>query len=207
MTKEEARKWLEDFSSYEISENIDVILFPPFTLLDVLSSYIKINDLKIKLGAQNVSHFPKGAFTGEVYAREIKEFAEYVLIGHSERRSNFNETNEIINEKIKAAMEAKLKIIVCVSNIEQVKELIDGEYIIAFEPIEAIGTGNPENPKDVSSMISKITEIKKVEVLYGGSVDPDNVRDYTSKDNISGTLVGSESLKANSFIEIIKNAS
>lgn len=206
MTKLEAKDWLEKFSLESIPEHAEVILFAPYTLLDMINGYIKVNGLNIKLGSQNISNFPKGAYTGEIYAEQIKEFAQYVLIGHSERRSNFGETDEIVNKKIEAAKNAGLETIVCVSNIEQLKN-ISAETIIAYEPIEAIGTGNPDSPEDVVDMALKLKGIKNTKLLYGGSVNSDNILNYTGLENIDGALIGTDSLDADSFIKNIKNAS
>ena len=206
MTKGEARNWILKFPQDLNLEDIEIVIFPPFTLLDLLSSYIKINDLPFKIGAQDVSLHLAGAYTGEINASQIKEFAEYVLIGHSERRSNFSETDEIVNKKIGESLREGIKPIVCVSNIGQVRSLVPGNYIIAYEPISAIGTGNPEDPNTVLSIIKQIKEIKDTEVLYGGSVNPQNIKDYTSLDNISGVLVGNSSLDAELFLNLIKNA-
>jgi triosephosphate isomerase len=182
------------------------MVFAPFTLLDMISSYIKVNSLQIKLGSQNVSGFPKGAHTGEIYSNQIKEFANYVLIGHSERRSIFGETNEIVNEKIKAARNVGLTTIVCISSLDQLKA-ISSDTIIAYEPIEAIGTGNPQLPKDVAEMAVKIKEIKDCKLIYGGSVNSDNIKSYTDLENIDGVLIGTDSLSVDTFIKNIKNAS
>jgi len=206
MTKSEARDWLEKFSLESIPEHMEVILFVPYTLLDIISGYIKVNGLSIKLGSQNVSRFPKGAHTGEIYANQIKEFAEYVLIGHSERRATFGETDEIVNKKIEAAKNVGLKTIVCVSNLDQLKSIYT-DTIVAYEPIEAIGTGNPELPKDVDDMSLRIKEIKNSKLIYGGSINSDNIKNYAELENVNGLLIGMDSLNADSFINNIKNAS
>jgi triosephosphate isomerase len=206
MTKDEARKWLLEFSSKSLPDEVEVIIFAPFTLLDILSSYIKVNDMPIKLGAQNISPFSKGAYTGEVNSDQIKEFCSYVLIGHSERRSNFSESDEMINKKIQQAKSAGLQIIACVSNIDQVKSLSLDDLVIAYEPLDAIGTGHPKNPEDVKSFVDQIKKVRDVSVIYGGSVNPEDVKNYTSLDNVNGTLVGSESLTAQHFSALINNA-
>jgi triosephosphate isomerase len=206
MTKEEAEIWLREFSTQDFSGLPEVILLAPFTLLDMASAYIKEKDLDIALGAQDISPFEKGAYTGEIYSGEIKEFCSYVLIGHSERRSNFNETDEIVNKKIEEAASSGLNIIVCVSNISQVRSLTTDNLVIAYEPLDAIGTGNAENPEDVESFVNQIKEIKNSVVIYGGSVNSEIVKNYTGLENINGVLIGSESLKANSFSDIIRNA-
>lgn len=207
MTKFEAKKWLEDFSMYPIQEGVEVVVFAPFTLLEMISSYIKINDMPILLGAQDISPFGKGAYTGEISAEQIKEFATYVLIGHSERRSNFTESKDMINKKIEKAKEADLSMLVCVSDLDQVKSLSVSDLALAYEPIEAIGTGKPQDPNEAQSFVSQIKDILNTTVIYGGSVNSENVINYTGIDNISGVLVGSASLDAKSFVDIIKNAS
>lgn len=206
MTKDEAKDWLERISLEQIPEHIEVMLFVPFTLLDMINSYIRVNSLKIKLGSQNVSRFPKGAHTGEIYANQIKEFADYVLVGHSERRSVFGETDEIVNKKIEAAKNIGLNTMVCISNLDQL-ESISAETIIAYEPLEAIGTGNPQLPKDVADMAVKIKNIKNCRLIYGGSVNSDNIKSYTNLENIDGALIGMDSLDVDTFIKNIKNAS
>lgn len=206
MTKFEARKWLEEFSLFDYPQEVEIVLFAPFTLLDMLDSYIKINDLPITLGSQDISPFDSGAFTGEVNAAQIKEMASYVLIGHSERRLNFSESNEMINKKIDKAKSVGLNVMVCISDLEQVKALNTSDFVIAYEPLSAIGTGNPQNPDEVINFVKKIKEIKNVSVVYGGSVKQDNVKNYTSLENIDGSLVGSESLNAKSFSTLITNA-
>lgn len=206
MTKDEAETWLEEFSKQDFSELPEVVLLAPFTLLDMVNTYIKDKSLPISLGAQDISPFKKGAHTGEVYSGEIKEFCSYVLIGHSERRSSFNETDEMVNKKIEEAASAGLSIIVCISNISQVKNLSSENVVIAYEPLEAIGTGNAENPEDVKLFVDQIKEIKNATVIYGGSVNSEIVKNYTGLENINGVLVGSESLKVNSFSDIIRNA-
>jgi len=206
MTRNEAKKWLEDFSLVSLPEGPEALLLAPFTFLDMISGYIRVNDLPIQLGAQDVSPFDPGAFTGEINADQIKEFGGYVLIGHSERRANFLESNEIINKKVEKALKVGLKVIVCISELDQVKALESEDLVIAYEPLSAIGSGNPENPQDVKDFVNKIKEIKNVSVIYGGSVKSANVNNYTSLENISGVLVGSASLEVNSFSALIKNA-
>lgn len=204
-TKIEAQKWLSEIALKDFPSNLEIVVFPPFTLLDYVSSFIKVNDLPLKVGAQDVSPFNDGAFTGEVSAKQISEFASYVLIGHSERRLNFSEENKIIEEKIQRSLETELTPIVCISKLEQLGEFRN--CIVAYEPIEAIGTGQPEDPKTVEEFIEKIKLHTNSPVIYGGSVSPDNAKQYTSLKNISGLLIGGQSLNEISFMKIIQNAS
>lgn len=204
-TKSEARNWIFEVSRQKFPNNLEIIIFPPFTLLDFLDSFIKANDLLFKLGAQDLSPFESGAYTGEISAFQIKEFANYVLIGHSERRKFFGEDEDIVNRKIERAISQDLKPIVCISNLNQVRSLSSDKIVIAYEPLDAIGTGKPENPSLVFNTINQIKQVKNVEVLYGGSVNSSNIKNYTSQENISGVLVGGQSLDADSFIKLINN--
>ncbi len=204
-TKNEARNWIFEVSRKRFPNNLEIIIFPPFTLLDFLDSFIKANDLPFNLGAQNLSSFKNGSYTGEVSASQIKEFASYVLIGHSERRMNFEEDEMTVNRKIEQAVSQDLNPIVCISSPDQASGLSSDKIIIAYEPLNAIGTGKPEDPHLVFNTINQIKQGKNVEVLYGGSVDPSNIRSYILQENISGVLVGGQSLEAQSFIKLINN--
>ncbi len=206
-TKREARQWFDEISNIKTPDNLEIIVFPPLTLLDFASNLIREKNLQIKLGAQNVSPFGPGAYTGEINGQQIKEFADYVLIGHSERRINFHESDEMINRKIDQALSLGIIPIVCVSNINQVKVLNRKIQLIAYEPIEAIGTGNSEDPKTVEEFVEIIKEEKEnAQVLYGGSVNAGNIKTYINIEQISGVLVGGESLDPLSFLGILKNA-
>ena len=207
-TKNEAKNWLEKVSVQNFEESLEVVILAPFTLLDTISGYIRVNDLPFKLGAQDVSPFDSGAYTGEVSAAQIKEFADYVLIGHSERRANFGESDEMVRKKVERAIAQELKPIVCISDLSQVANLkFDQELIIAYEPLEAIGTGKPQDPNSVESMANQIrAKMNATRIIYGGSVNADNLRDYVNLDGIEGALVGGGSLNSSSFIDILKNA-
>ena len=205
-TKNEAKKWLEVVSLLDFPDNVEVAVFPPFTLLDILSGYVKVNSLPFKLGAQDISPFDSGAYTGEISASQIKEFAEFVLIGHSERRINFGESDEVVREKANKAIGAGLIPIVCISSLDQITGLTQEQIIFAYEPIGSIGTGNPEDPTLVNKIAGQIKEETNRKVIYGGSVNADNIKDYLSLENISGSLIGGASLDPLSFTNIIKNA-
>ena len=207
-TKFEAKDWLVEISNYEVPTGLEVVIFPPFTLLDIISGYVRVNSMPFKIGAQDISPFDSGAFTGEISARQIKEFADYVLIGHSERRINFGESDEMVRKKVERAIAQELKPIVCISDLSQVANLkFDQELIIAYEPLEAIGTGKPQDPNSVESMANQIrAKMSATRIIYGGSINTDNLRDYINLDGIEGALVGGGSLNSSSFIDILKNA-
>ncbi len=205
-TKIEAKDWLVDASSVEVPEGIKVVVFPPFTLLDVMNGYVRVNSLPFSIGAQDVSPYGKGAYTGEVSAEQIKEFSEYVLIGHSERRINLKEDANMISKKVDQALSQKLKIIVCISSLDELLELKPEGLVIAYEPIGAIGTGNASSPKEVEEMSKKIKDMGFKDVIYGGSVNSENIKTFLGLSLVDGVLVGGESLDPKSFINIIGNA-
>lgn len=205
-TKFEAKDWLVEISNYEFPEGVEVILFPPSTLLDVVSGYVRVNSMPFKIGAQDVSPFGPGAYTGEVSAEQIKEFADYVLIGHSERRVNFSESTDMIIKKIDRAISVGLTPIVCVSELKELSGLSSSRIVVAYEPISAIGTGEAMDPNLVEDFSKEIKKINIQNVIYGGSVNSENVKNYLSLPSVDGLLVGGQSLDPKSFADLIKNA-
>lgn len=211
-TTTEALTWFENIkehkSEIESFNEKTIIVCVAFTLLPVLSEYIKKNNLPIHLCAQDISPFEKGPYTGEVNGEQIKEFAEYALIGHSERRDNFLENNDLLAKKVVQAKKYNLIPIICVQG-EKTPVPIDAE-IIAYEPPGAISTvskGIPDNPDDVKKVVDSIKKKypQKI-VIYGGSVNAENVTLFTSQVNIQGVLPGAASLDPQIFFNIIKNA-
>ncbi|MBI2421075.1 MAG: triosephosphate isomerase [Candidatus Levybacteria bacterium] len=185
-----------------------MIVCPPFTLLEFVKDYIGKLEIDISVGAQDISPFGQGASTGEVSGAEIKEFADYVIIGHSERREKFNEDDELLTLKLKQALSSGLTPIFCVSDENQflpLKTLQEESFLVAYEPISAIGTGNPDTPQNASRMAEKIKGIGDFEILYGGSVNEENVSEFTRAERISGVLVGGASLSAIEFLGVINN--
>lgn len=208
-TTKETLAWIEGFKINDLElMSKEIIICPPFILLPLLKSLIVNHKSNLKLGVQNISPFDEGPYTGEISAKEIKEFADYVIIGHSERRKNFSESNEMVNLKIDQAFKNELTPIICVSSLDQVKELkIDDNlnFMIAYEPLFAIGSGNPDTPENADSMAKKIKAIlKNAVLLYGGSVTFDNINDFSKMPNIDGVLVGKASLDAKEFYAIIQ---
>ncbi len=209
--KNEAKNWLEEVSVQTFPSNLEVVILLPFTLLDFVSNFIKERSLPFKIGAQDVSPFESGPYTGEVSASQIKEFAEFALIGHSERRTNFGESDEMVRKKVEMVTAKGLIPIVCVSELLQLNGLESYEdIIIAYEPPGAISTSGPnanaENPQSVSMFAQKVKERILANMIYGGSVNTENVSTYLNLENVDGVLVGGESLDAKSFINILKNA-
>ena len=214
-------------------DNVDKVICPPFISLAAVRELIKGSS--VKLGAQNLYFEEKGAYTGEVSPLMLADLCEFVIIGHSERRQYFNETGEITNKKIRAALKIKLKPILCVgekleeNEAGRAEEIVSGQVkaslagidypgglIIAYEPIWAIGTGRAATGKQANETISlirhNIAELyseraaQDVRILYGGSVAPANATEFISQPEIDGALVGGASLEADQFLSIVKQA-
>jgi len=201
-TAGEAIEWLGNF---KLETQAQVILFIPFTLLFPLKQEILRLQIPIQLGAQDISPFPDGAYTGEVSARQIKELADWVIIGHSERRKYFRETDEVLAQKVGQAKSAGLHIVYCVP--DQETAIPPGVDAVAYEPVWAIGTGKsdtPDNASQVTRMIKAKSNISVV--IYGGSVTPDNVASFVSQEAIDGVLPGGASLDPEKFASLIRNA-
>ncbi|OGH17349.1 MAG: hypothetical protein A3C30_04065 [Candidatus Levybacteria bacterium RIFCSPHIGHO2_02_FULL_40_18] len=203
-TWEEALDFLSEFSKiYEPKPNVKVAICPPYLLVPEVSNYVRTNNLSIDVGVQNLSKFDEGAHTGEVSAREAAEFARFAIIGHSERRA-LGETDSDVKMKVEMAIKYNIEPIVCVVN-ENVP-IPSGTKIVAYEPIEAIGTGNPDTPENADRVASAIKSKYQgiMHVLYGGSVTSENVRRFTQMQNIDGVLVGGASLDPKEFSAIVK---
>ena len=228
-TSSEALEFAREINEFEFNK-VDVLLAPSFVTLESLRKNLKD---EIKLAGQNVSEFDDGAFTGEISTSMLKDIGvEEVIIGHSERREKFSESDEIINAKVKKALADDLSVILCLGESLEIKEegkeidfvrdellkSLDGvddleNLTIAYEPIWAIGTGKTCSSEDAEIMCKEIRNIinekygeisQQIRILYGGSVKPSNAGEILSKENIDGVLVGGASLKASDFIEIIK---
>ncbi len=218
-TSLETKDWFQGISNFQFPiSNKEIILCPAFTLLSNLKSYI-VNPpageaghkSSLKLGAQDISPFESGAYTGEVSAKQIKEFADYVIVGHSERRQHFHETEEIIIKKLEMAQKYQIKPIFCISDISQIHNssfiVPKSNIIIAYEPLSAIGSGQADTPENASNIASQIKKIVgEIPVLYGGSVTSENVASFTKTPYIDGVLVGNASLDAQEFLTIIAHA-
>lgn len=210
-TVAEAADWIKEFASLwkkqpPDTSRVQVVLFCGYIHLPVLASLVALSPVKLVLGVQNISAYPAGAYTGEICANQVSEFARFALIGHSERRRLFAETNVVAAEKIKRVIEAGMESVYCIQ--EESMNMPDVCNIIAYEPVWAIGTGKPAAPEHASEVAAKIIAQAKrnVKVIYGGSVTPDNVHTYAAMLHISGVLPGGASLNAKTFYSLIINA-
>jgi len=224
----ESREFVEQLSGqFSAAEGLIVVVFPPFTSLAALHGL----DPKVRIGAQNMYYEEKGAFTGEISPPMLQSLVEYVLVGHSERREIFHESDVEVNKKLLAALKFGLKPVLCVGEtlpereagqtVEKVKNQLhkglegvpaaDWERItVAYEPIWAIGTGRNATPgqaqevhRHIAGRLREKAPGSPIPVLYGGSVKPENSLELLSQADISGVLVGGASLKVESFSAII----
>lgn len=205
----EAKIWLEGFKKIkEIEGSLlekEIVVCPSFTELSLFKSFTLENNLPVKLGAQNVSPFDEGAYTGEVNAKQIRDYSDYVLIGHSERRNNFNESQDQLSQKVEVSLKYGLTPIFCVQGSGN--KIPNGIKILAYEPLFAIGSGNPDTPQNADKVAKEyLSNSNDYHILYGGSVTSDNVSSFTKMENINGVLVGGAGLDFEEFIKIIENA-
>ncbi|MGQ9547532.1 MAG: triose-phosphate isomerase [Roseiflexus sp.] len=210
-----------------------VLVCPPFTALHTVRDLVQ--GTPIALGAQDVYIEPQGAFTGAISPVMLRDLGcAYVIVGHSERRAIFGESDELIGKKVRAALAHDLTPILCVGEtkpqrdageadaivVAQVRAALVGmtpdqigRIVIAYEPVWAIGTGDTATPADAQAMHATIRQTlgelagagvaAAINILYGGSVKPDNIDDLMAQPDIDGALVGGASLKADSFLRIV----
>lgn len=218
-TMDDKEKLLHSLKHVETNNKIIVCL--PFTLLHG-------NDFGITIGAQDISEHKNGAYTGDISGTMIRESgAKYVIVGHSERRLYHNETNEIVKAKAIAAIKNKIIPIICIGETDTehdagrtmsvVKQMLlqsvpkTGEYIIAYEPRWAIGSGITPTNEEISNVFQTIIKTlnsidrENTPVIYGGSVNLSNANDIINIKNVDGLLIGGASLKSDTFVPIIKS--
>ena len=211
---------------------LEKVICPPFISLEPVSRVIKGSS--IKLGAQNMHYQEKGAFTGETSPGMLAGICQYVILGHSERRQHFGETDQLINAKVQAAFQAGLRPILCVGETlgqreegraeEVIGQQVEGGLaglqeitglVVAYEPVWAIGTGVAATPQTAAEIMGGVIlrllnglygeqAAGEVPLLYGGSVTPENVREFVNEATIHGALVGGASLRADQFAEIVR---
>ncbi|NTU46570.1 triosephosphate isomerase [Candidatus Roizmanbacteria bacterium] len=211
-TDKEGVEWFQELETLlntnpitleKIRENqIRVVVCPPFPLLPLLHPLAQ--PLGIFLGAQNISSHEEGSFTGEVPTLIIADMCQYVIVGHSERRALFHETDADIGKKVTLALEQRIEPIVCVRNEEDI--IPPHASIVAYEPVAAIGTGNNMRPEEVVAVKETLLLSQKALFLYGGSVDPENASSYLAHQQIDGLLIGSASLDPYQFYTILREA-
>jgi triosephosphate isomerase len=234
-TLEEAKTLVRELLGRGLGRDagVEQVLCPPFISLAIVAELLW--GTPVKVGAQNMYSEPKGAYTGEVSPPMLSELCQYVILGHSERRHIFGESNQMVNGKVKAALHAGLTPILCVGErLEEreagrTQEVVVGQLrgslegvaaagglVIAYEPVWAIGTGLAATAADASQVIGLIrTTVAglygdsiagEMRIQYGGSVTPANAAELMAQPEIDGALVGGASLKAEDFMEIVRLA-
>jgi len=185
-------------------EDLQVVVCPRFSALAELHQEIKANNYPIVLGTQDLSPFSTGSYTGEEPADLLKELVSMSIIGHSERREHFAETDEMIDKKVKLAGESGIESILCIQNSET--PIPEGVKIVAYEPVFAIGTGTPDTPQNANAVAGQVKSAHPdLEILYGGSVTSVNCQSFVDEESISGLLIGKASLDADEFLKIVSN--
>ena len=233
-TVDEARALARDLaSSLGSTPGVETLLCPPFVSLTAVAA--EIEGTAIRLGSQNLHHEAKGAFTGEVSPTMLTGMCQYAIVGHSERRTLFGEDDATVNRKALAALTHGLNPILCVGETLQEREAgktdrvltrqvtlglegvaADADFVVAYEPVWAIGTGKAASASDAESAIALIRRTiaeqlspqaaERTRILYGGSVKASNIRDFMASDEIDGALVGGASLDAQEFAGIVSGA-
>jgi|BEDMetMinimDraft_2_1075160.scaffolds.fasta_scaffold06794_2 triosephosphate isomerase len=207
---------------------VKVAVFPPFISIPAVAHSARGHPIHI--GAQNCHYMDKGAYTGEISPYMLVEYCEYVILGHSERRSYFGETDDLISQKVRAALDAGLKVILCVGETKEQREggvswkVVEGQLfgslltaapnpdpnriVIAYEPVWAIGTGVTATRESALDMANNIKQKlgSSFSVLYGGSVNSRNCSEFIEPGIIDGLLVGGASVNLDEFIGIINAA-
>ena len=206
-----------------------LILCPPFISLAAVRR--SVSGSSVRVGAQNMHHEAAGAYTGEVSATMLRSLCHYVILGHSERRQLFGETDETVNRKVHAALAAGLRPIICVGETLEQREdgqaadVVEGQVlagvadvhdindvVVAYEPVWAIGTGRAATPEIAEEIMGGAIrdalrdlfgdDADSVPLLYGGSVNPSNAASFAAMPNINGALVGGASLQADQFLQV-----
>jgi triosephosphate isomerase len=230
-TTEAEQLVLEMIEKIDRIEGVEKVLCPPFVSLVAINMMLQNSSLK--MGAQNMYFETEGAYTGEISPLMISELCEFVILGHSERRWYFGETDEIVNKKVKAALANKLQPILCVgeklaeNEAGKTEEIVNRQVtaalsgiepvynlVIAYEPVWAIGTGKAATGEQAAATIQFIREVlvkiwnksiaQDLRILYGGSVTGTNIAEFISHPEIDGALVGGASLKAEEFASIVE---
>jgi triosephosphate isomerase (TIM) len=214
----EAREFCVALREADLPDDVDVVVCPPYVSLGVAVQVLA--GTEIGVFAQNCHWADEGAFTGEVSAPMLRELGVYgTLVGHSERRQLFGETDERVAQRTRAALAAGLQVIACVGETESEREAgetasvlrrqisvleADDNLVIAYEPVWAIGTGKTATPEIAREAHETIKELLDLPVLYGGSVKPENAAELLAHAAVDGALVGGASLELDPFAAICR---
>ncbi len=216
-TNTQSLAWLNEIEKHlkNPSPNLKVVICLPFTDIPEFNRHLNFSKISLFVGAQTVSSHPAGKHTGDITAEMLSELVTYCLVGHSERRSSFNETSQDVAKQTSSLLKYNITPIICLDDPyleEQIKKLYEANInlsgcIFAYEPVSAIGSGKPESPEIAGKVIGKIALLTNEDspILYGGSVSPENALSFIKIPKISGVLVGTSSLDPTIFGKLIKN--
>jgi triosephosphate isomerase len=221
-TLSEAKEWLEKFKEQNVQFSPDekeVIVCPPFIFLTEMKKFIQDNNLPLRLGTQDISPFDEGAYTGSIFAKQAKDLVTHALVGHSERRKYFHETDEDVLAKLKQLLAYAITPVLCISDMKQLEFYLKEDTVLVenadkiifvYEPPSAISGGgafHAADPKDIDENTSEIGKMigKDVTTIYGGSVNPDNAASIFGLEHVSGGLPGQASLDPEKFVAILKS--
>jgi triosephosphate isomerase len=211
-TVAESTDWLREFSKgYQelegqlVQNRITTVICAPYINLFPLADLQKELAIQLELGAQDLSPYPEGAYTGQISAGMLKGLVNWVIVGHSERRKYFKETDAELAQKVNSAKLNQLKVIYCVSDDSMpVPAQVD---VVAYEPVWAIGTGKTDSPENAASVVERIKAKTGIaRALYGGSVTGDNIASFFNTGIIDGALIGGASLKPEAFLALVRNS-
>lgn len=200
----EAIDWVSKVGpNLHLRDNIKVVVCPEFDAIEEVKKTVQVGGWKLQVGAQDLSPFGTGAYTGEEAAQNLSQLISLSILGHSERRQNFNETDEMVEKKVYQAQQNNITPLVCVQGKDT--PIPESCKLAAYEPVFAIGTGNPDTPQDAQEVAKSLREKhgSDLEVLYGGSVDHQNCKAFIQQQDINGLLIGKSSLDAEEFIKIV----
>ncbi len=203
----EAQLWLDQFLSHDIDAlkgSVEVIVCPPFPFIEHFAE--QFSDYEhLHVGAQDISKFGAGSYTGEVSAHTLQDLVDYVLIGHSERRKHFNEEDNIVDQKVQNARGAQIEPIAIVR--DQHDTIPPDVTFLAYEPVDHIGTGHAQDIDEILEMKKKLGVDSNMKFIYGGSSNPQNARDIVQSSEVDGLLPGGSSLDPDTFFSMAERMS
>ncbi len=204
-TISEALSWIDEVGP-KLSRRDDtkVVVCPPFTDIEEVKKAVLVGNYPIIVGAQDISPYDNGPYTGEESARILSELVDLSILGHSDRRKNFSETDGIVTQKAAQARQFNITPLVCVQ--DETTPVPEGVNLVAYEPVFAIGTGNPDTPDNADRVAASLKgRYGDLTILYGGSVDSENAKAFLQKENLDGLLIGKASLDPEEFLKILVN--
>lgn len=188
------------------AESLKIAVCPTFVCIEEVKKAVLVGGYHLIVGSQDLSVFDIGAYTGEEAAKILKDVVDLSILGHSERRQNFNETDEMVAKKTIQARQYNIEPLVCLQ--DENTPIPEGVKLVAYEPIFAIGSGTPDTPENANKIATALKNKhgEDLEVLYGGSVTSENAKAFLQQENIAGLLIGKASLDPEEFVKIIEVA-